>query len=211
MILDQRLKEKIAKREQEGTVRSLSLYEKFTDFFSNDYLGLSKIEFTSQKNGGSTGSRLISGNSVQAEQCEQFLAQFFHAEAGLVYNSGYDANLGFFGSVPQKADTVIFDEKIHASIRDGVRLSFANSFSFRHNDTADLRAKINRAIGTIYVAVESLYSMDGDMAPIGEIAKICEEKGAYLVVDEAHASGVFGMNGKGEKENGNPEDSSCYL
>jgi 8-amino-7-oxononanoate synthase len=188
---------KLLKREEEGTMRSLSLLNGLKDYYSNDYLGLSKLDMTHSSSNGSTGSRLISGNSTEAIACERFLANWFKTEAALVFNSGYDANIGFFSSVPQKGDTVIYDEFIHASIRDGIRLSFANHFSFKHNDVADLKKKIASASGTIFVVVESLYSMDGDMAPLGEITKICKAPHIELIVDEAHACGVFGAHGRG--------------
>lgn len=196
--MNEQLKNKLAKRIQEGTLRSLSCYDGFTDFFSNDYLGLSRLK-THYKgiNQGSTGSRLISGNVDEAEQCESLLAQFFRSEKALVFNSGYDANLGFFSAVPQKGDTVLYDEFIHASVRDGIRLSLANSFSFRHNSLDDLQKKIKKSTGTIYIATESLFSMGGDIAPLEELANFSREFNAFLVVDEAHASGVFGNNGEG--------------
>ena len=195
--MDKKLIEKLNKRKEEGTMRSLSLLDNLEDFYSNDYLGLAKIKMETEPSGGSTGSRLISGNSTSAEHCENTLAEWFKTEAALVFNSGYAANLGFFSSVPLRGDTVLYDEKIHASARDGIRLSFATSFSFRHNDAEDLKTKISKAKGTIYVAIESLYSMDGDFAPLGEIARICKDYNAYLIVDEAHACGVFGEHGRG--------------
>ncbi len=195
--MDQKLIDKLKNREEEGTMRSLSLLDNLVDFYSNDYLGLAKIQLNTEGKGGSTGSRLISGHSASAENCEKTLANWYKTEAALVFNSGYDANIGFFSSVPQKGDTVIYDEAIHASVRDGIRMSFANSFSFRHNDITDLKNKISKGQGAIYVAVESLYSMDGDMAPLGEIATLCQSKGVYLIVDEAHACGVFGEQGRG--------------
>ena len=198
--MDQRLKNKLIKREEEGTMRSLSLWNSFVDFYSNDYLGLSKVNFSSFSKGGSTGSRLISGNSKEAVACERGLADFFQVEAALVYSSGYDANVGFFGCIPQKGDTILYDEKIHASIRDGIRLSFAKSYSFRHNDLMDLQAKYSKSTGAVYVAVESLYSMDGDMAPLEDIHSFCKANSAYLIVDEAHACGVFGQSGRGIAE-----------
>jgi 8-amino-7-oxononanoate synthase len=191
---------RLAKRYEDGSIRSLSLLRQFVDFFSNDYLGLSRFpssQTKSKKRYSSTGSRLLSGNSVEAENCEVFLAEYFESEAALVFNSGYDANLGFFSSIPQKGDTIIYDALIHASVRDGIRLSYADSFSFKHNDILDLELKIQRAKGTIFVAIESLYSMDGDCAPIQEISRICKDKNAFLIVDEAHACGVLGENGKG--------------
>lgn len=197
--MDKKLQDKLNKRIKEGTLRSLSSLEGFVDFYSNDYLGFSTIEIKTEirQKFGSTGSRLISGTSNEALDTESFLADFFTSEAALIFNSGYDANLGFFSSVPQKGDTVIYDEYIHASIRDGIRLSFADSFSFKHNDTSDLEKKLSRTSGVVYIVVESLYSMDGDLAPLEEIIKICSINNSYLIVDEAHACGVFGEKGKG--------------
>ena len=188
------LQHKLLKRAEEGSLRSLSLFRGI-DFWSNDYLGLARE--THDISGGSTGSRLISGNSDHAEAAERKIAAFFGAEAGLIFNSGYDANVGLFSSVPQRGDTVVYDELIHASVRDGVRLSAAKSFSFRHNDPDDLAKKLSRAEGNKLVAVESLYSMDGDTAPLTALLEVCKEHSAHLVVDEAHAGGVFGTNGKG--------------
>ncbi|MES2799217.1 MAG: aminotransferase class I/II-fold pyridoxal phosphate-dependent enzyme [Bacteroidota bacterium] len=196
--MDQRLIQKLNNRKEEGTLRSLLSFEGMIDFHSNDYLGLAKVPTEIQSNQfGSTGSRLISGSSNAALACERFLANFFQSESALVFNSGYDANLGFFSSVPQKGDTVLYDEFIHASVRDGLRLSFAKSLSFRHNDVADLKQKLEKCEDTIYVAVESLYSMHGDLAPLSEIAALCKQKSAYLIVDEAHSAGVFGKQGRG--------------
>ena len=195
--MDQRLKDKLNKRIEEGTIRSLSCFEG-VDFSSNDYLGLAKVAILySGTTFGSTGSRLISGNSAEAESCEAFLATFFQAEAALVFNSGYDANVGLFSSVPQRGDTILYDELIHASIRDGIRLSSADSFSFKHNNLEHLEQLLKKVTGTIYIAVESLYSMDGDCAPLNQLSLLCKEHNAYLIVDEAHACGVLGIDGKG--------------
>jgi 8-amino-7-oxononanoate synthase len=128
---------------------------------------------------------------------EQSLAVFFGFDSSLMFNSGYDANIGFFGAVPQRGDTIVYDELIHASVRDGVRLSLANGISFKHNNVKDLERKLISAKGTVYVVVESLYSMDGDLAPLKSIALITRQYSAYLIVDEAHACGVYGTNGKG--------------
>src|SRR5690606_8880705 len=98
--------------------------------------------------------------------CENFIQSHFRSAACLVYNSGYDANLGIFSSLPQKGDTILYDQYIHASVRDGIRLSFAKSYSFRHNDTEDLEKRLKKSEGTIFVAIEGLYSMDGDLAPV---------------------------------------------
>ena len=197
--MDQKLIDKLKLRKSEGTLRSLSCFEGFIDFYSNDYLGLSKasVEDRSSNHSGATGSRLMSGNSQEAETCERTLAEFFNSDAALVYNSGYDANVGLFSAILQRGDTILYDEAIHASVRDGIRLSFASAYSFEHNSLNDLRLKLERAKGTIYIAVESLYSMNGDLAPLKEIAEIAAEYNAYLIVDEAHSGGVFGTSGRG--------------
>lgn len=196
--MDQKLIDKIEKRKIEETLRSLSCFSDKIDFYSNDYLSASKIPTDNISNiFGSTGSRLISGNSIEAENCETFLADFFNAASALVFNSGYDANVGFFSAIPQRGDTVIYDEHIHASVRDGISLSKADSFSFSHNSVDDLKKKILKSKGTVYVAIEGLYSMDGDIAPLKEIVSVSKEFGAYLIIDEAHSAGVFGESGKG--------------
>ena len=195
------LKEKLNKREKDGELRKLDDFSDFADFFSNDYLGLSKQTFPiTSKLEGSTGSRLISGNSNYTEEVEQYIAAFFGYDSGLIFNSGYDANLGIYSSVPQRGDTVIYDELCHASIRDGLRLNFANKKSFKHNDAQDLERLLNNNSGQVYVAVESVYSMHGDEAPLGEISQLCKKYHALLILDEAHSAGVFGNQGKGLSE-----------
>lgn len=190
-------------RKEKGSLRSLlSFDDHMIDFWSNDYLGLGKKEQQLLLRSGS-GSRLISGNSAAIEAVEHQLAQHFQSEAALMFNSGYDANLGFFGSVPQRGDTVLYDELIHASVRDGMRLSFATHFAFKHNDLVHLEERLQKATGTVFVAVESLYSMDGDFAPLEEIIKLCKQYHALLIVDEAHAGAVFGKTGGGVSEDKN--------
>ena len=196
--MDQRLHKKLEDRIEKGTLRSLSSFDGMIDFFSNDYLGLSKEDFSCEISSyGATGSRLISGTTPRMLEIESEIAQIFAVQSSLMFNSGYDANLGLFSSIPQRGDTILYDEFIHASVRDGIRLSHAKTISFRHNDIEDLSAKIERSDGSIYVAVESLYSMDGDCAPIKKLAVLCKSRNAYLIIDEAHACGVFGENGKG--------------
>ena len=197
--LSKRLAEKLDYRAAEGTLRSVSYTKGLVDFYSNDYLSLAKLRVdTSEELFSGTGSRLISGTSTSALDCEQSVAGFFGYAAALFFNSGYDANLGLFSSIPQKGDTVLYDRDIHASIRDGIRLSHASSFSFKHNDIEDLERLLDKQHGgDIYVAVESLYSMKGDIAPLEQLAKLTDRFGAYLIVDEAHGAGVLGKNGKG--------------
>ena len=197
--MDPKLLNKLAERIEKGTLRSLSCFDGFVDFYSNDYLGQTNvyIEDIISIHSGATGSRLISGNSQEAENCERTLADFFNSEAALVFNSGYDANVGLFSAILQRGDTILYDEAIHASVRDAIRLSFASAYSFEHNSLNDLRLKLERAKGTIYIAVESLYSMNGDLCPLFEIAQLANEFNAYLIVDEAHSGGVFGTSGRG--------------
>lgn len=188
---------KLIKRKEEGSLRSLSLLSSLADFYSNDYLSMAQPKRVNQSFSGSTGSRLLSGNSETAENTERFLAEFFESEAALVFNSGYDANVGLLSSVPQRGDTILFDSLVHASARDGIRLSQAKAFSFRHNDLEDLHRLLEKAEGSIFVVVESLYSMDGDFAPLVDIINLCDKFQALLIVDEAHSGGIFGQDGKG--------------
>jgi 8-amino-7-oxononanoate synthase len=194
------IQKKLANRKDSNSYRTLSNSVDLIDFCSNDYLGLAKeLEIhnpESKSTYGSTGSRLISGNSKEIDEVENFLADFYQSKSSLIFNSGYSANLGLLSCLPQRVDTVIYDEYIHASIRDGIRLSNAKAFSFSHNSIVELKNKLARAEGNVYVVVESVYSMDGDMAPLKEIIRACKLNNAALIVDEAHAVGVFG-NGTG--------------
>jgi len=178
------------------------------DLSSNDYLGIAKrladrdtlvgaAQLLCSQNLGATGSRLITGNTREHEELEQFLAAYHGGESALLFGSGYEANLGVLSAVAGRTDTIIYDELIHASMRDGIRLSPARSYAFRHNDVADLREKIRSARGECFIAVESLYSMDGDRAPLIQLSELAEESGAHLIVDEAHATGVYGPKGAG--------------
>ncbi len=196
------IKNKLDERRSSCIYRTLKPENGLIDFCSNDYLGFARsavlknnIAAEIQKHpaglNGSTGSRLLSGNLRYAEELETAIAAFHLYEAGLLFNSGYDANLGLLSSLPQRGDTIIADELIHASAIDGARLSYANRYSFRHNDPDSLEAKLKLAKGTCYVVIESVYSMDGDMPPLLEILKLTEEYGAHLIVDEAHAVGLY--------------------
>lgn len=201
---DQYIAERLEQRKQAGNYRSLkSEVTGLIDFASNDYLGFARsgelkrlIDFELTSHGdylnGSTGSRLLTGNINYAQQLEAEIAVVHQHEAGLIFNSGYDANVGLFSSLPQRGDTVITDELIHASIIDGIRLGNANRYTFKHNDLDSLEEKLKNAKGRIYIAVESVYSMDGDLAPIQDIIPLSEKYGANLIIDEAHAIGVIG-------------------
>ncbi len=199
--------QKISDRKDEGNFRSLKVIEGKVDFTSNDYLGLARDKHfqamveseirDSQALLGSTGSRLLSGNSIYAESLEKQIADFHKAESGLIFNSGFDANYGLLSTLPYKGDTIIYDELVHASIHDGIKASRADGVSFRHNDLSDLQAKLSTAQGLKYVVTETIFSMDGDMPPLREIAELCKTYDAGLIVDEAHATGVIGENGAG--------------
>lgn len=200
-------------RKQQNAIRSLGSKKGLIDFSSNDYLGLSdlkQIYFTAEKiltdynlmNNGATGSRLLSGNHQLFSPAEDFIANFHSAESALIFNSGYDANIGFFSSVPQRGDVIFYDELAHASIRDGISMSRAKAYKFKHNDTADLRGHIERSRkineqSEIYIVTESVFSMDGDVPDLKTLAEFAEKQHCFLVIDEAHATGVFGIDGAG--------------
>lgn len=195
------------RRVQEETYRELPDLHGKIDFCSNDYLGLSgyELDWVNKEplKNGATGSRLISGNHPVALQTENYIAGFHGAEAGLIYNCGYMANLGLMTSVASRNDIVIHDELVHASILDGIRLCGAVRMKFDHNNTASLHENLSKANETkdsdsrIFVVVESIYSMDGDTAPLLQISEYCKAENAFLIVDEAHAVGVKGDMGKG--------------
>jgi len=197
-FLQRKLDERIARQ----SLRSLRFSKGMIDFCSNDYLGIAhqhllNVSHAADLATGSTGSRLLAGNYPLLQETEEQIALFHHADAALVFNSGYDANLGLLSSVPQKGDTILYDQLSHASIRDGIRLSFAQSFSFAHNDLTDLGKKIQQATGTIFIVTESVFSMDGDICPLQELVEIAKEYNAHLIIDEAHATGVVGKQGEG--------------
>lgn len=191
------------KRQEQGILRSLKIPSDGIDFYSNDYLGLAgnkdlqnvllqKVMENPQWLSGSTGSRLISGNSNIVSCTENFIAGQHQFPAALLFPSGYNANLALFSTLPGRHDTIIMDEQIHRSVHDGCRLSNARKLKFRHNDLEDLESLLKRQKGHCYIAIESLYSMEGDFAPVSEMASLAKTYGASLIVDEAHAFGVFG-------------------
>lgn len=202
------LKNKINQRIQSNSLRTLKPTTDLIDFSSNDYLGFSKSEELKGLIGsyllknpnyqiGATGSRLISGNSLYVEELEKEIALFHESEAGLIFNSGYDANIGLLSSIAQRGDTIITDELIHASLIDGARLSNANKYIFKHNDLNSLEEKLKNSKGNIFIVTESVFSMDGDFAPLIKISALAKKYNAHLIVDEAHATGVTGIIGAG--------------
>lgn len=205
---EQFMKDRLQSRTDNGSLRNLSSSHLPVDFCSNDYLGFARSTMLKEQidqelnkhslyQNGSGGSRLLSGNTEYTEETESFIAVFHQAQAALIFNSGYDANLGLLSCLAQRGDTIISDELIHASLVDGARLTYASRYTFRHNDLNDLETKLKNAKGNSYVVTESVYSMDGDTAPLPEISALCDRYKANLIVDEAHALGIIGDHGKG--------------
>ncbi len=205
------LSQKIQQREQNSALRKLTSSNNLIDFSSNDYIGFANsVELFQETHrylrdnkiyqNGATGSRLLSGNHIVYQETESHIAAFHQSETALLFNSGYDANVGFFSSVPQRNDIILFDELSHASIRDGIQLSNAKSYKFKHNDFEDLEKLILKYTSNgneIYIITESVFSMDGDSPNLEQLVLLSEKYPCYLVVDEAHALGVFGENGEG--------------
>lgn len=191
------------------------------DFGSNDYLGLARpghfqdlikhMEASSEwgTSSGATGSRILTGNHEDITKFEKTAAEFHGATSCVLMNSGYDANLGLFSCLPAANDVYVYDELVHASIHDGMRMSLAqkNRHSFRHNDVKSLEQCLERMFerytGSIIVAVDAVYSMDGDVAPLKSVLDLVRalslrtKRDIHVIVDEAHSVGIFGENGQG--------------
>ncbi len=199
--------DKLNLRSNQSELRTLRTHQAQIDFSSNDYLSLKdepiweaflRKEIPEEfwfKNLSS--SRLISGNHPIKEDTEDFFAQFYNADSALFFASGYNANLSIFSTIASKHDTIIYDSDSHASIRDGLQLSHAKTLKFKHNDLKDLEQKILKSQGQIYIAIESVYSMDGEIAPLQDIVALSKKYNALLIVDEAHSTGIFEKQGKG--------------
>jgi len=214
-MLPKKLQNKLDSRKLNNAYRQLNTAKNLIDFSSNDYLGFSQSKtlfdqsheiLKTQKHiqNGATGSRLLSGNHSLYTEVEQQISKFHNAENTLIFNSGYDANLGFFSCVPQRNDVILYDEFSHASIRDGITMSNAKAFKFKHNNLEELEKLItqhsklvSKSQQEIYVVTESVFSMDGDSPDLEELSQICKTHKANLIVDEAHAIGVFGEKGNG--------------
>lgn len=220
--IEHQLQQQLESRKDRSLLRRLVVIpETSADFSSNDFLGLARnprlgARFLKELQSfpshtpplGSTGSRLLDGNSRYAEELEDLIAGFHNAEAALIFNSGFDANVGFFSSVPQPGDVILYDEYIHASVHDGMKVTRAGvKKAFLHNSLEHLeellqtvRREDQQQAGTrlsgnnkykqrnIFVAVESVYSMDGDTAPLREIVDLLEQFRAYLIVDEVKSN-----------------------
>ncbi len=178
------------------------------DFCSNDYLGFALrqdlrakiINRLQESTLGSTGSRLLRGHNEHTEKFESRLALFSNCEASLFFPSGYQANLALFSGLLRQKAVVFSDERNHASIIDGIRLSGCEKYIWPHNDLNHLEMLLKQKVRSDslnVVAVESIYSMIGDFAPLQELVELCEKYGACLIVDEAHATGLYGYQGGG--------------
>lgn len=181
------------------------------DFASNDYLGLSSSDRLAKAvhdaiaRGvplGSGGSRLLRGNDPEHELLEDEAARFFGSESALFFSSGYAANVALLSTLPQRGDLIVYDELVHASMHEGLRLTRATAVSAAHNDAQSFddaarewRAKGNK--GRVWLAFETLYSMDGDTADVTAMTQVAERHDAIMMIDEAHATGVFGPDGRG--------------
>ena len=201
-------------RKQANAFRRLANGTSLIDFSSNDYLGIASSEKVfweshdillknNMLRNGATGSRLLSGNHELYDMAEKAIARFHEAEAALIFNSGYDANVGVFSSIPKREDIILYDELVHASIRDGISMGKAKAYKYRHNDLSDLKRIAKKAISSnknaeVFVVTEAVFSMDGDSPNLEEILSFAEENGFFLIVDEAHSVGVEGKNGKGK-------------
>ena len=217
MKLPQKLLERLENRKHKNSFRLLGKMNALIDFSSNDYLGVVQhpalarviqtetrkiLKDVSHGASGATGSRLLTGNHALYTKLEELVSCFHESESALVFNSGYTANLGFFQSVPQRGDVIIYDEHSHASIRDGIKISNAKAYKFTHNELANLSQQLFKYSNTenvaeIYVVTESVFSMDGDSPDLVAISQLCEKYNARLIVDEAHALGVLGTQGQG--------------
>ena len=204
--LDQRLRARLDAIRETGLLRTLGAPVGF-DFASNDYLSLSKhpllvermIEAVRREGCGSTGSRLLRGHRESFTDVERQFAQWKGTAEALYFSSGYLANIAVLTAFPEAGDVIFSDERNHASLIDGIRLSGVRRVVFPHNDVEALARLVaqHRGGGQMFVVTESLFSMDGDVAPLVEYAALCRSVGAALIVDEAHAVGIYGARGSG--------------
>jgi 8-amino-7-oxononanoate synthase len=201
--LERRLRASLHELERSGLQRVLRAPAGI-DLSSNDYLGLSAHPLLKQRMAaavcqegcGSTGSRLLRGERDCFSAIERRFAQFKGTERALYFSSGYLANLAVLTTIPESGDVIFSDERNHASLIDGVRLSKAKRVVFPHNDVAALEQLLTKEPGQKFMVTESLFSMDGDFAPLREYSRLCRDTNTALIVDEAHAVGIYG-NGSG--------------
>jgi 8-amino-7-oxononanoate synthase len=202
---EERVRQRLAELEAEGLHRTLQPPSGI-DFSSNDYLGLSRhpallrsmAQAVLEDGCGSTGSRLLRGERPSFSAIEKRFSAFKGMEASLYFGTGYAANIGVLTSFVERHDSVFSDAQNHASIMDGIRLSRAKRVKFRHCDVDDVARKLRSPqAGQKFLVTESLFSMDGDFAPLAGYAELCRETDTVLIVDEAHAVGIYGRRGSG--------------
>ena len=216
--LEQRIRARVAALGEHGLLRTLH-EPAGIDLSSNDYLNLSKhpvvatrlIEGIVREGCGSTGSRLLRGERACFEAVEQRFARFKGAGRALYFSTGYLANIAVLTALAETGDTMFSDQRNHASLIDGMRLSRARAAVFPHNEVGRLEQLLadSPESGVRFVVVESLFSMDGDVAPLAEYAALCRSAGAVLIVDEAHAVGVYGGRGSGLMEAAGIDHDNC--
>ena len=213
-MINDRYRAELENLERKNLLRSLVAING-VDFTSNDFLGLRrspsirKAVIRAVEGGvpvGSGGSRLLRGNSPEHVELEHKAAALFKCDKALYFANGFLANFAVLTALPKRHDLIVFDELSHASIREGILSSFAKSVKVPHNDADAVERVLSKWYPTrlkqaiAWIVVESLYSMDGDFAPLSELLQIAERYGAMLLVDEAHATGVWGENGHGLTE-----------
>lgn len=185
--------EALEERHTEGTHRQLPAPKNGVDFISNDYLGLASETYSAHAlKQGSGASRLLSGNFSQHRQLERQLAALYNAEAALLFHSGFEANHGMFAMLGALGYRVIYDEEMHASVRAGLLGARASAWAFKHNDVADLGAKLERNKHPAVVVTESVFSMSGELGDLAAIANLKHEHDFVFIVDEAHGTGTLG-------------------
>ena len=205
-----RINDFLEQRKENNLYRKLQNTNNLIDLSSNDYLGLSRSAFIRQQveldyrnyqfhKSGATGSRLLNGNSALFEEVEALLAKTHHAEAALLFNSGFDANVGLISTLIRPNDAIFYDELVHASIYQGMKLSGAKLIPFKHNNYIDLEEQLKTIKGfeVGFIITESLFSMEGDKADLRKLAEFASAYKMELVIDEAHATGLFGSKGSG--------------
>ncbi len=196
-------------QQQNDALQNDALPNDLVDFASNDYIGFSDSEIIFKDTqeylnenkyieAAATGSQFLSGNQKVNQETEAFIANFHQTQTALLFNSGCDAHIGFFSVVPQKGDLILYDELCDESICDGIQLSNAKAYKFNHNDCEDVEKLILGNPNTIiYIVTESVFSTDGDCPNLEELVQISDKHHCYLVVDESHALGIFGLKGQG--------------
>jgi len=217
--MEQKVKKFLNERKQQGLLRSLTVVssrdkgricideKEYIDLSSNDYLGLSqhpeiikKTREAALLGSGTAASRLMTGSTFLHNKLEERIAEFKGKPSALIFNSGYQANVGIISALLGKGDVVFSDRLNHASIVDGIRLSGVKLFRFKHNNAAHLKELLERErhnYSNAFIITETVFSMDGDISPLKDIVRLKEKYDCMVMVDEAHATGIFGQNGSG--------------